>query len=179
MITKWKTLEKNERSRGRIFRYLVAKRQSQETGALGDFDIIQTLNWVNVIALTTDNEVILVKQYRHGTDEVTLEIPGGAVDFGEDIHLAAARELEEETGYKTSEWEKLGTCHPNPAFMTNVCETWLAKNCEPIGSQKFDDLEEIELVSVPLDSIPKMIKNNEITHSLVIAAFHYLALKDC
>ena len=62
--------------------------------------------------------------------------------------------------------------------MTNDCETWLAKNCEPIGTQQFDDLEEIELVSVPLDSIPKMIKNKEITHSLVIAAFHYLTLKD-
>lgn len=178
MITKWKTLEKNEKSRGHIFRYLVAKRQSQETGAQGDFDIIQTLNWVNVIPLTKDNQVILVKQYRHGTDEVTLEIPGGAVHFGEDIRLAAERELEEETGYKTLEWEKLGTCHPNPAFMTNICETWLAKNCEPTGTQNFDDLEEIELVTIPLSKIPEMIRKDEITHSLVIAAFHYLSLKD-
>lgn len=176
MITKWKTLEKNEKSRGHIFRYLVAKRQSQETGASGNFDIIQTLNWVNVVPLTPDNQVVLVKQYRHGTDEVTLEIPGGAVHFNEDIRLAAERELEEETGYQSSDWVKLGTCHPNPAFMTNICETWLARNCELTGKQNFDDLEEIELVTVPLSDVPSMIKKGEITHSLVIAAFHYLSL---
>jgi len=178
MITKWKTLEKNEKSRGHIFRYLVAKRQSQDTGAEGNFDIIQTLNWVNVVPLTKDNHVILVKQYRHGTDEVTLEIPGGAVHFNENIQFAGERELEEETGFKSKKWSKLGTCHPNPAFMTNICETWLAEDCEPTGEQNFDDLEEIEVVTVPLSEIPEMIRKGEITHSLVITAFHYLGLKN-
>ncbi|MCO4794742.1 MAG: NUDIX hydrolase [Bacteriovoracaceae bacterium] len=178
MISKWETIDRQEKSRGHIFRHLVAKRKSPDTGAQGEFDIIQTLHWVNVIPLTKNNEVVLVRQYRHGTDELTLEIPGGAVHWEEDIRLAGERELEEETGYKSSKWEKLGTCHPNPAFMSNVCETWLARDCEPKGKQNFDDLEEIELVTVPLKDIPNMIKNGEITHSLVIAAFHYLELLD-
>lgn len=177
MISKWKTLNIEERGRGRIFRHLVAKRQSRETGSEGEFDLIQTLSWVNMIPLTSDQQVIMVRQYRHGTDQVTLEIPGGAVDIGEETLQAAIRELEEETGYRSTNWSKLGVVHPNPAFMTNICETWLATDCEASGVQNFDDLEEIELELVPLSQIPEKIQNGEITHSLVIAAFHFLSLK--
>src|SRR6187200_1493558 len=89
------------------------------------FSLIEAVDWVNVIALTPDEQVVLIRQYRVGTAKVCLEIPGGMVDPGEDAATAAARELVEETGYTSSRWELLGTVAPNPAIMTNTLHCYL------------------------------------------------------
>lgn len=177
MVGKWKTLESKEQGRGRIFRHRVVKRKSPDTGAEGAFDVIDCLDWVNVIALTPQKEIIFVKQYRHGSDHVTHEIPGGAIDLGEDPEHAAKRELEEETGYQCQRMEFLGKVAPNPAFMSNHCYTYLAHDCHPTSVQNLDPLEEIEVTTLPQENVKEMLSSGEIDHSLVVAAFFYFFTK--
>jgi ADP-ribose pyrophosphatase len=173
----WPTLEKIEILRASVFRYLKARRQSPSSKKIADFDIVQCLNWVNIIAITPDEKIVLIKQYRHGLDCITTEIPGGAVNHGEDKLLAAKRELQEETGYTSNNWTSLGKVDVNPAFMTNHCETFLALNALKTHDQNLDPFEEIDVFLENKKKINALIKKGEITHSLVIAAFYlYLDL---
>ena len=138
---------------------------------------IHTGNWVNVIPMRDDGHVVLIRQWRFGIAAPTLEIPGGVVDPGETALEAAKREMLEETGYRAASWTPLGTVHPNPAFMSNECSMFLAEGLEWIETPRGDGDEEIEVDSAPLASIPGLIRDGRITHSLVIVAFHLLSLR--
>ncbi len=173
-ITKWKVHNKEIVLTAHVFRYQKVQSESPTTKEIGHFDVVQCLNWVNVIALTDKNECVLVRQYRHGTEEVTLEIPGGAINIGEDPLKAAQRELVEETGYTASKWIHLGRVEANPAFMNNTCETYLALGAIKTCDQELDPFEEIEVLVKPRDEIRKLIQQREIKHSLVVAAFYFL-----
>lgn len=175
----WPTLERVEVLRAHIFRYLKVKRQSPTTKKIGDFDIVQCLNWVNIIAITPENKIVLIKQYRHGSNHITTEIPGGAVHLGEDSLLAAKRELEEETGYTSTNWRSLGKMDVNPAFMTNSCEIFLAQDARKTHAQNLDPFEEIEVFLEDKEDIDLLIKKGEITHSLIIAAFYFYKEGQC
>lgn len=172
----WPTLEKVKVLKAHVFHYIKAKRQSPTTLEIGDFDIIQCLNWVNIIAITPDEKIVLIKQYRHGSDSITTEIPGGAVNHQEDMLLAAQRELQEETGYTSTNWTSLGKIDVNPAFMTNHCETFLAIDAMKTHQQNLDPFEEIDVFLENKNDMDLLIKRGEITHSLIIAAF-YLYMK--
>ncbi|HHZ18934.1 MAG TPA: NUDIX hydrolase [Firmicutes bacterium] len=125
------------------------------------------LDWVNVVPLTPEGEVLLVRQFRKGIHDFTLELPGGTMDPGEDEPAAAGlRELTEETGYRTDKLILLGWVHPNPAVQNNKCHFFLAEDVYQVQEQKLDKWEEIELVKIPWDQIPEKIANGEITHSL-------------
>jgi ADP-ribose pyrophosphatase len=169
----WATLEKIEMLRAHVFRYTKVKRQSPISNKTGDFDIVQCLNWVNIIAITPDQKIVLIKQYRHGTDSITTEIPGGAVNPMEDMLLAAQRELQEETGFTATEWRSLGKVEVNPAFMTNYCETFLAIGAVKTHEQNLDPFEEIEVFLEDQHIMNSLVSKGEITHSLVIAAFYF------
>lgn len=136
-----------------------------------EFVVLHSPDWVNVVPITSDGQVVLIRQWRHGTGEVTLEIPGGLIDSGETPMIAGARELAEETGYQAQRLEPLGWVHPNPALFSNRCYTCLALDCWAAGPPRPEDTEQIQVELRPLDQVPELIQRGEISHSLVVAAF--------
>jgi 8-oxo-dGTP pyrophosphatase MutT (NUDIX family) len=145
----------------------------------GTFFTLDCGAWVNIIALTDTKQVLTVQQYRHGIEDLTLEIPGGCVDETDaDYQAAAIRELREETGCVAERWSFLGKNHPNPALQNNLCYTFLAEGVRRLEPPQFDDTgtERILNRSIPLHEIDNCIRAGIITHSLVITAFHFLAL---
>lgn len=132
--------------------------------------VLETPDWVNVVALTPERRLIVVKQFRFGTAQVTLEIPGGVIDRGEHHEAAARRELCEETGYTAARWSYLGSVEPNPAFHTNLCHHWLAENCQRTHDLALDSGEDIAIDTLELDLVRDMIHSGAIRHSLVITA---------
>lgn len=126
-------------------------------------------SWANVVALTKNNEVVLVKQYRHGVQEVLLELPGGVVDDGENPLEGAKRELMEETGYSAGNIIEVGRIFPNPAIQQNTLYCYLATDVELTGEQHLDDAEEIEVHLVPLDELIEMVRQGKFLHALNVA----------
>jgi ADP-ribose pyrophosphatase len=176
---RWKNKEISLIADCRVFSVYCHMAQAAGREAILDFYVLRLSNWVNVIPVTADQQVVFVKQYRHGIGQVTLEIPGGMIDPHEqDPKQAVERELFEETGYKAKELILLGGHHPNPALQNNVCYTYLAPNVEKISEPCFDPqgYEQIELFLVPLSQVSQLISNGDITHGIVITAFHYLHL---
>lgn len=173
-IKKWLT-ESNERSlKTSIFDIRRVVRRHPDTGLTGEFWLVEPPDWVNIVALTRDRRIVLVRQYRHGTDEVTLEIPGGGVDAGEDLSVAAQRELREETGYTCSRWEQIGLIEPNPAFMGNRCATLLGHDAELTHDTDFDEHEDIAVELYPVERFFEMIDEGSIRHGIVVSAAYYL-----
>jgi len=167
----WRRVDSRRRQRCRIFDLDEVRFQSPDDRPPGSFWVIDAPDWINVIPLTPDRRVLLVRQYRFGIEDFSLEIPGGMCDPGEDPLRTARRELREETGYEAREMVELGWVHPNPAVQTNRCHSYLAKDVVEVGEPQPDPNEQVELVTVPLDEIPELFAAGKITHSLVLAAF--------
>lgn len=177
MITKWQIKDKELINDLRLFKVLKHRSYHPHKDMHHDFIVLDTNDWVNIIPLTQKNDVVLIRQYRAGTENITLEIPGGVVEKTETPHEAGLRELTEETGYVASDWVDLGYVHPNPAIQNNRCHFILALNCEKKMETNFDSTEEIETEIVPLIKIPELIISNQLTHSLVDCAFQRLFFK--
>jgi 8-oxo-dGTP pyrophosphatase MutT (NUDIX family) len=177
-LEKWIQGESEIEGDYRIFKIRKQRNTSPLSGEGGEFYIIECCDWINVIPITESGEVVMVKQYRHGTDEITLEIPGGAVDRKDtDPLMAAKRELTEETGYSSDDFIHLGSASPNPAILNNSMHYYFAKNVIKTDSQNLDPLEEINVELIPLSQIPNLIEKGMIKHTLVITAFYYYGLK--
>lgn len=175
-LPKWETVDEGELREYGVFGVKEVVRRSPRTGRVGRYQVLEMPAWTNVVALTPGDEVVLVEQYRHGLDRVTLEIPGGVVEEGEPPERAAARELREETGYTGREPILLGTVHPNPAIQGNSCTTWLIREAVETAEPEPDEGEHIEVRTVPRRKLPDLLRAGKITHSLVVAAFHWLEL---
>ena len=172
-IERWETLRRVTVTTSPIFRIDVIERRAPD-GTQGRFFVTDLADWVNVVAFTPDDELVLVRQYRQGTDDITLEIPGGIVDEGESFLEAGRRELREETGFEAEELIELGIVHPNPALQTNRTGTILARGARKLHDTQFDEHEDLELVLAPLEEVEQMVRHGEITHALVVAAlYHY------
>ena len=141
-----------------------------------DFYVVEAPDWINVIPLTDGGEVVFVEQYRHGTESISLEIPGGMVDPGEDPRDTAARELLEETGYAAREVIFLGKTRPNPAIQDNWIHTFVARGVEYRHEPLNEGTERTRVRLVPLGLVPPMIASGQIDHALVVVAFYWLAL---
>ncbi len=175
----WKNTESTLVADCRVFSVYCNLAQAPDREDLRDFYVLKLSNWVTVIPVTSDGNVVFVKQYRHGASQVTLEFPGGIVDPNETNSKGAGeRELFEETGYCAKELFFLGRHHPNPALQDNVCDVYLALDAKKIAEPSFDKegYETIELELVPLHEVPNLIANSDITHSAMITAFYYLNL---
>jgi len=176
-IKKWKILNSKEGGNYRAFRLRIDTALSPRTGNIHDFYVLEATPWVNVVPLTNDGDVILIEQYRHGTRDITLEIPGGMVETGDTPEGAAGRELLEETGYAASQMLPLGFVHPNPAIQNNLCYSFVALGTYFSGEQRQDESEDIAVVKKPLRDIPDLIRRGVITHSLVVVAFYRLFME--
>ena len=132
--------------------------------------VLETHNWVNIVAFTKDRQLIVVRQFRFGAGDITTEIPGGVMDPGEEHGDTARRELREETGYTSPSWTYLGHVQPNPAFHDNVCHHWLAEDCELTDELELDAGEDVRVDTLPLDQVRADIASGAIRHSLVITA---------
>jgi 8-oxo-dGTP pyrophosphatase MutT (NUDIX family) len=164
-----------------VFRHPLLELQDRQLVAEGETArrraiVLETPDWVNVIPMTADGRVLLIRQWRYGIESFTLEIPGGVVDPGEAPEETATRELLEETGYRAGRVRQIGLVHPNPAIHNNRTFTFVAEDLTEVGPPEGDGEEEIEVTSAALEEIPGLIRRGVITHSLVIAAFHFLHL---
>lgn len=140
-------------------------------GRKSDFFVIESPDWVNVIPVTTGGDIVLIEQFRHGTEDVHLELPGGLIDPGETQEKAAERELLEETGYSSDNWVLMGPSRPNPAIQNNTIYHFLALDCEKKAKTAFDANESIVTKLVPEAAVRGLVLDGSITHSLVLAAF--------
>lgn len=154
----------------RLFRVRHDDLENPRTGETLERLVLETPDWVNVVALTPDRACVCVRQYRFGSESVTLEIPGGMVDPGEEHAAAARRELREETGFTSERWSYLGAVEPNPAVNDNLLHTWLAENCRPTAEQDPDPGEDIQVLTLPLDELVERCRAGEVRHALVLCA---------
>jgi 8-oxo-dGTP pyrophosphatase MutT (NUDIX family) len=173
----WKLGARSAGNDYRIFKTCFVEGAHPRTGAIKRFSVIECVDWVNVVALTPADEVVLIRQFRAGTSSVCVEIPGGMVDDGEDPLTAAKRELEEETGYTAEVWRHLGTTLPNPAIQGNRLHSYLALDARRTHDTRFDSSEVIAIETTPLPAVHAMLRDGRIDHALVIAAFAHLAFE--
>ncbi len=174
MVEKWEKLESKIVSDHAIFKIRLDTSRSPRTGKDHTFFILESGDWINVIPVTAEGKIVFIHQYRHGTEDITLEIPGGMAD-GADLTLteSARRELMEETGYVAEEIIPIGNVAPNPAFLTNRCHTFMALNVWKNGPPQFDGTEDIQVEEIELPQVSQLISSGKITHALVVAAFYH------
>jgi len=160
----------------RVFTVSRTLARSPHTGEAHPFYRIDAADWVNILALTESDEVVMVRQYRHGERDVTLEIPGGIVDPGEGSAAAAARELLEETGYLADEVVRLGVVNPNPALFGNRTETYVARGVRRVAEIQNGNTEETVVELVPRAELRTHAREGRISSALVIAALYWFEL---
>jgi ADP-ribose pyrophosphatase len=161
----------------RIFSIRSDLKVSPRTGQEHDFYVIETVDWVNVIALTTSEKLVMIEQYRHGSNTVELEIPGGLIDPSDASSLEAGlRELREETGYEGTQAELIGQIYANPAIMNNICHTVLVRGCELKHQTEFDQGEDLATRLIDLNEVPALVQSGKIGHSLVAVALYHFDL---
>ena len=174
MIRPWEIKSSRHALDCRIFQVRHDVAVSPRTGQPHDMYVLEQPDWVNIIPLTPNDQVIMVEQWRHGTRTVELETPGGLLDTGEAVEHGARRELLEETGSAPDQIKLLGTVHPNPAIQNNHQHYLLATGCRRVADLKLDHAEDIAVRLVPLADIPNLIRTGKITHGIVIGGFYWL-----
>jgi ADP-ribose pyrophosphatase len=177
MIKPWKKVASQKLADFCIFSVRSERKVSPRTQQEHDFYIIDSVHWVNVIAVTPDQQLVMVEQYRHGSNTVELEIPGGMMD-AKDIRpeVCGARELREETGYEGENARILGQVYANPAIMSNICYTILIENCRCVHPVEWDHGEDLITKLVPIVELPDLVAAGKIAHPLVVVGLSFFDL---
>jgi 8-oxo-dGTP pyrophosphatase MutT (NUDIX family) len=170
----WKREGERVLASTRVLELRAVKFRRLSTGLEKEFTVAHAPDWVNVVAVTPDDQLVLVRQFRYGSDAYSLEVPGGVIEHGEDPLTAGLRELAEETGYGGGSARMLGKVRPNPAILDNWCHFALVAGAVPAGPMNWDLDEEIDVSTVPVAQALAWARSGEITHSLTIAALMFL-----
>lgn len=173
----WDMQENNLHADCRIFEVRKQRLKRRSDGLEGEFFVLDTNDWVNVLALTPDDKIILVRQFRYGSKQQSLEPPGGVVETGEDPVFAGLRELQEETGYVGDEPKLLGVVRPNAAILSNRCHVILVRNAQKTAELNFDQHEELVTELYPVKELKEMVRRGEITHSIGLNSIMMLLLE--
>ena len=177
LITPWTRLATKVLLDLRIMKVQEVTAISPKTGNEHGFFVLDTVDWVNVLPITPDQEVVFVRQYRHGSDDLSLEIPGGMVDPGEAPIVSAARECLEESGFRASDLKSLGVLNPNPAVFNNQLHTFVAEDVVIEADIQNTATEQTEVVLVPVADLTSYLLDGRIDHALVAATlWRYLYL---
>lgn len=172
MDKKWQILDSVEIFKNRFFRLRSDRCLLPDGREMPDYYVMEFTHWVNIIPVTHDGQIVLIKQYRHGSGEVCIEVPGGAIDPGskEDPKVAALRELKEETGYVPEDLRLVGKHRPNPANQNNYMYTYIGLGCQKLAEQELDPFEDIEVMTVSVAETLQMVFDGKITHSIILAS---------
>jgi 8-oxo-dGTP pyrophosphatase MutT (NUDIX family) len=174
----WRRINKEVVFTTKIFNLNMERSECVRTRATQDFYYIDCCNWVNVIAVTPEAQLIMIRQYRHGSDIFELEIPGGGIDAQDSDPVAAGiRELLEETGYAGQHGKIIGRVCPNPALQSNFCFTVMLTDCVKVSAPQLEDTEEISLEIYPSNAVRDLITSGQIRHGLVLNALHFFEIQ--
>lgn len=134
--------------------------------------VVELPDFCNMVVVTEDERVVLVRQYRYPVDQITYELPGGIIEKGENPATAALREMQEETGYTSTDVEYLFKAAANPALNSNTAYFFLAKNAVKTESQNFDELEDLDVVSFSKDEFIQLLKENKLQHGVQLGGIY-------
>lgn len=168
--SRWEKLGESTQTKTRVFEVRSAHYRHPVRGTKRDFVVLHAPDWVNVLALTPDHRLVLVRQFRFGVDEFSLELPGGVMEPGEDPVAAGLRELTEETGFTGRGARLLGSVHPNPAIQSNRCHIVFVEEAERTAELEWDADEEIGISTAAVDEVLALARGGGITHGLVLNA---------
>ncbi len=168
----WRRLSRERLRNCRVFHVDRVVARSPSSGNDHDFFCIESADWVNVVPITPQEEIVMVRQFRHGSESLTLEIPGGMVDPGEAPLVAGARELLEETGYRAERLLPVGAVNPNPALFGNRVHTFVATGAVRVADIRNEGAEETRVELVPAARISELVRRGDIDHALVLAGLY-------
>jgi len=166
----WRELSRETVADARIFTLERSMAESPVDGQARAFHRIRSVDWAQLLPITANNEAVMVRQYRHGPQRMTLEMPGGLIDPGEDPATAAQRECLEETGYRARSVYPLGSVNPNPALFAHRLYSFYATDVEPERAIQNTGSEVTEVVLVPVADLEGLLLAGEIEHALVVGA---------
>jgi ADP-ribose pyrophosphatase len=173
----WKVLSSNYIHKGPWATLRTDECEMPDGRIVPSYYVLEYPDWANAVALTEDNKIIMVRQYRHAAGVVSLEIPGGVIEAGEAPEVGMQRELLEETGYQFDELELLCKLHANPSTANNITHCYLAKGGKKVQAQHLDEQEQIEVEEYTIDEVKQLLADNKITQALHCSTLFYALMQ--